>query len=278
MTVNSANARIFGSDADAIYLAPIGTTLPTSIDGELDAAFEDVGWLHSDGIVETFTGSKTEIRGHQGQKVVRTRIETPGTTIGFHALESKGQTKALRYDEKSVDTSVAGVRKVTRGSGQKVQARVAVVDVFDADDVTIKERHVIERFEIVPDGDREFSGSDIAGFPFMGEIIGDYDTYESAAVGDTPTVLNWTVTVTGTPTGGTYTLTVNGFTTAPIAYGANAAAVTAAINSLSGVTGLGTVSGSATIDLVFPSAVFLTADGSNLTGGTAPDVTVAETA
>ncbi len=55
------------------------------------------------------------IRGHQGQKVVRTRIETPGTTIAFHALESKAQTKGLRYDEKQV-TVTGGVRKVRRGA------------------------------------------------------------------------------------------------------------------------------------------------------------------
>lgn len=277
MTVNSANARIFGSDTDAIYLAPIGTTLPTTIDGALDDAFEDVGWLHSDGIKETPTGSKTDVRGHQGQRVVRTRMDTPGTTIGFHALESKAQTKQLRYDESDV-TTTAGVRKATRSPGQKVSARAAVVDIFDADDVTVKERWVFPRIEITPDGERVFANSDIAGFPFMAEVTSDYTVFESAASGDVATVTNWTVSVAGAPTGGTYTLSVNTFTTAPIAYGANASTVAAAINALSGVTGLGTVTASGTIDLVFPTAVFLTADGSNLTGGTDPDVTVAATA
>jgi hypothetical protein len=275
MAVNSANARIFGSDTDAIYLAPLGTPLPTSIDDPLNPAFEDIGWLHSDGITETFTGSKSEIRGHQGQRVVRTRIETPGTTIGFHALESKPQTKGLRYDEKSVSVT-NGVRKVRRGAGQKVQARAAVVDVFDADDVTVKERHVIERFEVVADGDRVFAGSDIAGFPFLGEIIGDYDSYESAGVSQTAD--EWDVTISGTPTGGTYTLSVNGFATAGIAYNANAAAVAAAVNALSGVTGVSGVTASGTVKLVFPVAVVLAADGSNLTGGTDPDVAVAPSA
>lgn len=274
MAVNSSLARIFGSDSDAIYLAPLGTPLPTDIDSPLDPAYEDIGWLHSDGITETFTGSKSEIRGHQGQKVVRTRIETPGTTIAFHALESKAQTKGLRYDEKQV-TVTGGVRKVRRGAGQKVQARVAVVDVFDADDVTVKERHVIERFEIVADGDRVFSGTDIAGFPFLGEIIGDYDSYESA--GDAQTADKWTVTVGGTPTGGTYTLTVNGFQTAGIAFGAAAAAVATAINALSGVTGVAGVTATGSVNLTFPVPVTLTADGSGLTGGTDADVTVTQT-
>lgn len=276
MTVNSANARIFGSDADAIYLAPIGTPLPTTIDGALDSAFEDVGWLHSDGITETPTGSKSEIRGHQGQRVVRTRMETPGTTIAFHALESKAQTRSLRYIESDV-TSSGGVRKATRSPGQRVSARAAVIDIFDADDVTVKERWVFPRIEITPDGERVFAGSDIAGFPFLADVTADYDTFSSLAEGDVATVSNWTVTVTGTPTGGTYTLTVNSFTTAPIAYNATAANVAAAINALSGVTGLGTVTASGTIDLVFPEAVFLSADGGALTGGTSPDVTVAPT-
>lgn len=177
MTVNSNNARIFGSDNDAINLAPYGTQGPDGIDTPLGAAYEDIGWLHSDGVTETPTGSKSEIRGHQGQRVVRTRIETPGTQIKFHALESKAQTKALRYDEKEAVVT-EGVRKVRRGPGQKVKVRSAVIDIFDADDITVAERWVIPRLEIIPDGDRVFAGSDIAGFPFLGEIVGEYDVYE----------------------------------------------------------------------------------------------------
>lgn len=176
--VDASLARIFGSDADAIFLAPIGTTLPSTLDGALDVAFEDVGWLHSDGITETPTGSKTEIRGHQGARVVRTRMETPGTTVSFVALESKEQTRELRYDIKS-STEALGVRTETRGAGQKINARAAVIDLYDADDVSVKERYIIERLEISADGDRVFVNNDIAGFPFLGEIIGDYDVLSS---------------------------------------------------------------------------------------------------
>src|SRR3954470_25073905 len=41
-----------------------------------------------------------------------------------------------------------------------------------------------------------------------------------------------TITITGTPTGGTFTLTFNGATTATIAYNAAAAAVTTALEAL----------------------------------------------
>lgn len=269
MTQNAALARIFGSDSDSIYLAPVGTPLPTTISGALDGAFEDVGWLHSDGITETPTGSKTEIRGHQGMRVVRTRMETPGTNVKFVALESKPQTLALRYDEKTV-TSSGGVRKTTRGSGQKVSARAAVVDVFDADDITVKERWVFPRLEIVSDGDRVFVNNDIAGFPFLAEVIGDYDTYANAASAKTA----WSLTVNGTPTGGSYTLYVNGIPTAAIAYNATAATVAAAINAISGVTGVSGVTAASLAAITFPTAVTLSGVHA-LTGGTSPSITIA---
>lgn len=86
--------------------------------------------------------------------------------------------------------------------------------------------------------------------------------------------LVWDVAITGSPTGGTFTLTVNGFSTATIAYNANAAAVAAALNVLAGVTGLGTITASGTYEITFPEAVTLSATHA-LTGGTSPNVTVA---
>jgi hypothetical protein len=184
MTVKAENARIYGSDLDAIYLAPVGTTLPTGIEGALAPEFEDVGWLHTDGIVESQTGSVEKKRGHQGNGVVRTRINEPGTTVSFQALETKAQTQALRYHEKTVDTATTGVRKTTRGPGQRVTRRAAVIDMFDADNTTIKERYVIPVLEISPNGDRAATNADIAGFPFIGEIIGDYIHYATATEED----------------------------------------------------------------------------------------------
>lgn len=174
MATNAELARIFGGDADAIYLAPVGTALPATIDGDPGNDFEDVGWLHSDGITEGATGSVEKVRGHQGNGVVRTRISEPGTTVAFVALESKALTRELRYDVKSA-TSVAGVRTEKRTPRQKVTAMAAVIDMFDADDETVKERYLIPRLEIAPTGDRVFVNSDISGFSFTSEIIGDYD-------------------------------------------------------------------------------------------------------
>jgi RHS repeat-associated protein len=94
------------------------------------------------------------------------------------------------------------------------------------------------------------------------------------------------VQLTGNPTGGTFTLSFNGQTTAPIAYNASAATVQAALQALSSIgsgnalvanpTGAawvvrfaGTLGGAAQ-----PA---LTANGSGLTGGTSPSVAITVT-
>lgn len=92
-----------------------------------------------------------------------------------------------------------------------------------------------------------------------------------------------TVTVNGTPTGGTFTLTFRGATTAGLAYNAAASAVQTALQGLATIgASNATVTGSAggPYTVTFAAALANTAvdeivaDGSSLTGGTAPSVTV----
>lgn len=89
----------------------------------------------------------------------------------------------------------------------------------------------------------------------------------------------YVVTISGTPTGGTWTYTIGGQTTAGIPYNATSTAVRSAIEALSNVgAGNVLVTGSAggpwTITLSGVSGV-PTVSGAGLTGGTSPTVTIA---
>ena len=99
----------------------------------------------------------------------------------------------------------------------------------------------------------------------------------------------WTTTVTGVPTGGTYTLTVavNGaaaVASGAIAYNATAAVIQAALAAMANVGANNvTVAGTTTDTITFVGALtdvpVVVALGTNsLTGGTTPSVTVTETA
>lgn len=178
MAKNENLARVYGGDDDAIWLAPIGTDVSTiTIDTDLSTipAFEEVGWLSEDGVPETASGSVTKLRGHQGGRVVRTIMSEGGTSYAFTAYETKKLTNDLWGDVKSSEVT-AGVRTEIRSPGQKVSRRVAVLDFFDQGMDDVKERVIIEVFEITPNGDRGRTNADIAAFPFSGEAISDIKT------------------------------------------------------------------------------------------------------
>jgi hypothetical protein len=94
-----------------------------------------------------------------------------------------------------------------------------------------------------------------------------------------------TITITGTPTGGTFTLTFGGKTTATITYAATSAQVLAALELLTSIgqgnmsaTG-GALPGTAVVvtfinELGAEAQAAMTASGAALTGGSAPAVTI----
>ena len=110
-----------------------------------------------------------------------------------------------------------------------------------------------------------------------------YDTYIGTNIVADGANEAQTVTITGTPTGGTFTLTWDGQTTAAIAYNATAAAVQSALLALSnmpesGVSVTGGPGPGTPYTVTFPdgkNVSQMTASGAGLTGGTTPAVTVA---
>lgn len=133
-------------------------------------------------------------------------------------------------------------------------------------------------------------GAPVAGTTYTGQLthgdlVADVDTrnvYEYKAAGTNEVQ---TVTITGAPTGGTFTLTFGAATTAAIAYNAAASAVQSALEALSTV-GAGNVTASGgplpgtAVSVTFVGALArqdvaqMTAT-SSLTGGAAPAVAVA---
>lgn len=97
-----------------------------------------------------------------------------------------------------------------------------------------------------------------------------------------------TLSITGTPTGGTFVLSFKGYTTSPIAYNATAAAVQTALEVLSSVGAGGIVATggplpATAVTLTFSnqlggqSVPLITTASTNLTGGTTPAVVVTRT-
>jgi len=173
MALDAANARIFGSDDDKVQLAPLGSTLPTTLAAAV-APFEDVGWLHTDGIPFTPADSVEKLRGHQGGRVVRTTITESDLTFQFQCLETTALTLGLQHNITSAAT-LTGVTTMNASPGRQIEARAFVLDLFDKDNTDIHYRFVVPRGEIGERSEFTFANSDITGYTFNVEIIGSYD-------------------------------------------------------------------------------------------------------
>lgn len=172
MALDAANARIFGSDDDKVQIAPLGSTLPTTL-AAADAAFEDVGWLHSDGIPFSPSDSIEKFRGHQGARVVRTTVTESDLTFQFQCLETTALTLGLQHNITSAATAT-GVTTMAASAGRQIEARAFVLDLYDKDDTSIHYRYVIPRGEIGERSEFTYAASDITGYTFNVEIIGSY--------------------------------------------------------------------------------------------------------
>lgn len=140
---------------------------------------------------------------------------------------------------------------------------------------------VLDASTVAPDanGDRILK----AGTILAKNARNQYQRYQGAGSGSSANEVQ-TATVTGSPTGGTFTLTFGGETTNPIAYNAAAATVQAELLDFDvfnpgDLTVTGSAGGPYTVtfggDFAATDVDALTASGAGLTGGTTPDVTIA---
>ncbi len=146
---------------------------------------------------------------------------------------------------------------------------------------TTAKEHIIMFETAVPPPDATNGACELAVQSIFSDATPPVDYYgpSAAAIAPLQPICDgtaYTVTVTGSPTGGTFTLSVAGDETGDLDYDADADDVRAALEALATVNiGQVTVSGAGPFTVTLsPELGALTADGSGLTGGTDPDVTV----
>lgn len=164
---------------------------------------------------------------------------------------------------------------VTKGGGVAAGNGLAVTQLWDYDSDHLLDRSIVHAF---------------AGASLITDPEVDPDTGALVLNGDTPQLefkraikvtfgaggsekATYTLTISGTPTGGTFTITVDGQTTPGIAHNASNTVIAAAVNALTGVSGA-KVSGTAPKTITLNERAVVTASGSGLTGGTSPDAVI----
>ncbi|AQX79644.1 hypothetical protein BWO91_06265 [Plantibacter flavus] len=197
-------------------------------------------------------------------------------------LDALGEDESYFVHETAV--AIANVAPVvpqgaSKGGGVAAGNGLAVTQVWDYDGLTMKDRSVVHSFagatavtdpEQLDDGSLLRDENDAVVMKFQRAIKVTF----GAGGAEKP---SYTLTITGAPTGGTFTVTIDGQTTDAIAYNASNADIAKEINELTGVSGAkvsgGAFPGSAKTVTLNERAV-VTATGA-FTGGTSPAIAVA---
>lgn len=142
------------------YAGPTGTTAPTTAVIALNAGFGDLGWVGEDGMTESYSDDRSEIRGNDGT-VLRTVISGSAATLQFTLLESKAAVLETYHPGSTVETDGSTGYKIDVVAPQGT-TQSFVYDVIDGDTHL---RIYVPTGEVTERGDITYTNTGAISYP-----------------------------------------------------------------------------------------------------------------
>ncbi|WP_017178170.1 hypothetical protein [Actinomyces timonensis] len=158
----------FGSDDDAVALAPLGTQLPTDLSALTDP-WKEVGWINEDGMKFSPDDSVDKRKAHQGHRVYRTVMTDSSTDFEFIALQSNYQTLSLQWKIKNTDTQ-GGITTHTMSNARDIDACAIAVTVKANGHTYV---YACSRFEVGERSEFTINATDDAAYSIKGTFASD---------------------------------------------------------------------------------------------------------
>jgi hypothetical protein len=137
-----------------VYTAPSGTTIPTTVEGALDGAFAEVGYISEDGVTQSIGADNTSIKAWQNGDEVRVIQTSHSLTYAFTMIETSEVTLEAYYGNYTAGTVEISGDQLPRGPWV-----ISVVDGDAAIRIVIPDGQVTER------GDITYQNADAVGYP-----------------------------------------------------------------------------------------------------------------
>ncbi|MFJ2506321.1 hypothetical protein [Microbacterium sp. NPDC087592] len=201
-----------------------------------------------------------------------------GRLAGFTIVESNALDGDESYFVHNSALALAYVApaapKGATSSAIAIEGGLSVRQLFDYDSDTLHDRSILGVFtggSVVTDPQ---IGDDGLVVQSDGEVQMEFIRAVKVNFGAANTAESdtWTLANTGTVSGGTFTLSVDGEDTEPIAFDATNPVIRDAVNELDGVSGAN-VTGTTTKTITFQKTVIVTANSAAITGGGSKAVT-----
>lgn len=158
MALDATKVRI--GSTGGLYVAPTGTTLPTTAVATKDAAFDDFGYLSEDGITMSIGRDITDLKAWQNSTVVRKVQTSHDVTLQMTAIELNAVSLANYFGNYTALADGANFNI----TADALDHAAWILDVIDGD---VKMRFVIPDGQITEQGDLSITGGgDAMGLPF----------------------------------------------------------------------------------------------------------------
>lgn len=159
--MGAANSSYVGiGAAGKIYIAPLGTTLPTSASATLDAAFVEFGYISDAGVVLSESGDSQDITSWGGTSV-KTIKSTFKETVKFTPIEVSEDVARATYPDVTVTTENGTKRIVINHKQATMPEVVAIIDCLP-NEIT-KTRYISSHAQLTTRGDASLTGTAVQG-------------------------------------------------------------------------------------------------------------------
>jgi hypothetical protein len=124
-----ADEVVVGSNG-SVYVAPVGTALPTNIAGALNAAFKELGYVSEDGITFTNGQEVEDILAWQSFYPLRKVITSKTTSVQFVLRQWNEDTVKLAFGGGTISRT-AGITTYTPPDPSTLDERAMIITWID---------------------------------------------------------------------------------------------------------------------------------------------------
>lgn len=145
-----------------VYVAPVGTALPTTPNGALNAAFVGLGYLTEDGVTLSVSPDIQEFMAWQSRQAVRRELTAQEIQLAFQLEQWNEETVPLAFGGGAVTSVSGGYRYDFPLESDALDERALVIDADDGDRRT---RFVFPRGNVTESVETQFVRSALAVLP-----------------------------------------------------------------------------------------------------------------
>lgn len=157
---DTSEIRVFANGQ--VYVAPVGTALPTTPTATLNAAFNGLGYISEDGATVSVGPEIQDIMAWQSRQAVRREVTSQAVTASFALLQWNEITVPFAFGGGSVTLVSAGNYKYELPTTGALDERAVILEAADG---TVNERIILPRCNVTEAVETNFVRTNAAMLP-----------------------------------------------------------------------------------------------------------------